>query len=197
MSQPSASRQLVRRDLALAERAVREVPQRPLTAPRLVDRGQLHAVDLRLARGTSRSTSSASGRRPRARRASSASRELVGGQFQRGHRCPAGSIGCSHSGHGGRPPATASAPRAAIARTCGARRVDARDVALVVVVGRRLASAPRRRPRRRRARAARSARARARGRSRGRSCRARNSGTVGSRSWRRSGAAGRSNGSSG
>ena len=55
--------------------------------------------------------------------------ELVGRQFQRGHRCPAGSIGISHSGHGRRPPVTASAPRAAIARTCGTGRVDPRDVA--------------------------------------------------------------------
>src|SRR4029077_352842 len=40
--------ELERGDLALAERALREVPQRTFTAARLVDRGELRAVDLRL-----------------------------------------------------------------------------------------------------------------------------------------------------
>ncbi len=48
-------------------------------------------------------------------------------------RCPAGSIGCSHRGHGGRPPVTASAPRAAMCPHLRARGVDARHVAGFVV----------------------------------------------------------------
>ena len=109
--------QLVRRDLALAERALREVPERALAAARLVDRRHLHAVDRRLdeERRVRRLAHAADELELGRRRARS--RELVGRQFQRGQRCPAGSIGKSQSGHGGRPPATASAPRAAIART--------------------------------------------------------------------------------
>ena len=117
MSQPERVGQLERRHLALAQRALAEVPQRPLAAPGLVDRGQLHAVDLRLdEEGRVRRVAHAADDLEVGRLECGA--QLGGRQFQRGHVCPDGSIGCSHSGHGGRPPATASAPRAAIARTC-------------------------------------------------------------------------------
>ena len=109
--------ELERRHLALAKRALREVPQRTFAAARLVDRRQLHPVDLRLdqERRVGRVAHAADDLE-----VGSLQRDpqLGGGQFQRGHVCPDGSIGCSHSGHGGRPPATASMPRAAIARTC-------------------------------------------------------------------------------
>ena len=109
--------QLVGRDLALAQRALGEVPQRPFAAAGLVDRGQLHAVDLRLdEEGRVRRVAHAPDDLELGRFERGA--QLVGRQFQRGHVCPDGSIGCSHSGHGGRPPATASTPRAAMARTC-------------------------------------------------------------------------------
>ena len=45
--------------------------------------------------------------------------ELRAAQFQRGHRCPAGSRGCEQSSQSGRPAATTPAPCAAIARTWG------------------------------------------------------------------------------
>ena len=129
MSQPSASRQLVRRDLALAQRALRGSPTaaaRRAAACRSPASSMPSTLRLDEERRVRRVAHAADDLElGRAERLG----ELGGRQFQRGHRCPAGSIGCSHSGHGGRPPATASAPRAAIARTCGAGRVDARDVA--------------------------------------------------------------------
>ena len=109
--------QLVGRDLALAQRALREVPERSLAPARLVDRGQLHAVDLRLhEEGGVRRVPHAPddlelGRAERGP-------QLVGRQFQRGHRCPAGSIGML--AQRARRPAARDGlrPRAAIARTC-------------------------------------------------------------------------------
>ena len=117
--EPPAQRvgQLVRRDLALAQRAAREVPQRTLAPTRLVDGLHLDTVGARHGQ-------QGGVRRPRhaAEHLELAVRQDFAGvgvaQFQRGHRCPAGSIGMSHSGHSGRPAATASAPLAAIARTC-------------------------------------------------------------------------------
>ena len=76
-------------------------------------------------RGTSRSTTTASGRaRRRRRRAaaraarSSATAIARARQFQRGQMCPSGSIGKSHSGQRGRPPSTAATPLRIIARIC-------------------------------------------------------------------------------
>ena len=112
------ARQLVRGHLALAERAVGEVPQRPLTTARLVDGRHRHAVggDLGKERSVRRVAEPAD---ELDLAAAEDLRDLVGVQFQRGHRWPAGSIGMPQSGHGGRPASTTAAPRAAIARTCG------------------------------------------------------------------------------
>ena len=180
MSQPSASESSNAATSRLAERALREVPQRPLAAPRLVDRGELHAVDLRLHE------------EGRVRRVAHAADDLElgglergaqlgGGQFQRGHRCPDG-IHRLLAQRARR--ATAGDGLGAAGRHgphLRAGRVDARDVALVVFVvdvGRR----PRlRRPRRTRSRSSMSTSSRS-GSKPSPISRARNSGTVGSRS---------------
>ena len=104
--QPSASRQLVRRDLALVE-PVGEVPQRALAAVGLVD-GR--------APSRRRRTTSTRNVRVRAPRHAALDRRRRRRVEQRpasvqacGHAWPSGSIGPPHSGHGGRPPATSSA----------------------------------------------------------------------------------------
>ena len=122
MSQPSASDTSNARDLAVTQRAAREVPQRTLAALRLVDRehlvvavGEVHE-ERRV-------------RRPRhapeqidVAVAQELARPLVGDghqtarQFQRGQMCPSGFIGKSHSGQGGRPPSTAATPLRIIVR---------------------------------------------------------------------------------
>ncbi len=106
---------LVGRDLAVTQRAAREVPERPLTLLRLVDRQHLLAGVTQV------------DQQRRVRRPGQPPEDLhlpvaqqIGheGQFQRGQMWPLGSIGKSQSWHLGRPASTDSAPCATIARTC-------------------------------------------------------------------------------
>ena len=135
IAQPKRFRDLARRDLAVAQRAARKVPERALAPLRLVDREQLVVVD--------REAHEKGGvRRPRhpaehfdVTFAQHDARGIVGDgldlgptrpvalaharvQFIRGQMCPSGSIGKSHSGHLGRPAVTATTPLANIARIC-------------------------------------------------------------------------------
>ena len=86
------ARQLVRRNLSVAQGAVGKVPEGPLAAPRLVDRANLDPVGLHLheERGVGCVAHPADHLELTAPKDLG---ELVGRQFQRGHRWPAGSIG--------------------------------------------------------------------------------------------------------
>ena len=114
-----AARELVRRDLAPAQRAVGEVPERSLAAPRLVHGGDGRPRPRSPRRGTRRSTSTGDDRRAR-------------GCPRRGPRRPARAsvpagapvagrvhAACRTAGTAAGPASTTAAPRAAIARTCG------------------------------------------------------------------------------
>ena len=111
----------VRRDLAPAQRPVGEVPQRAFAARRLVDAGDVDAVEARVRRrawrcSRRRAARSARGR-PGLRTSRSSSvrddwhdgllsrqRRLSGGSRWRAGRCgPDGSSGRLQNGHGGRP----------------------------------------------------------------------------------------------
>ena len=145
---PERVRQLVRRDLAVAQRALGEVPQRPLAAPGLVDRLHLDPVDAWPRRGTSRSTSTACARRPRAPRPTSAAAtsasefsstaDSVPGRVHRllaqRARRPAAGDGLGARGRPSRAPARGSRRCAPRSRRRRRRRQVGLDVALVVVV---------------------------------------------------------------
>ena len=180
MPHPSASRDHERGHLAPAQRALREVPQRPLTAARLVDREHLVAVR---PRPSTRNVAFDDHAHPARRRSTRRRREhgaqrRSGVSSTAGSTCPVGSIGNSQSGQGGRPTRRPPPPRAppSPAPAHGSRRSARRSP--------RRAGSSRSLRRLRRTRAARSSTSSRSGSKPRPMSRARNSGTAGSRSWR-------------
>ena len=104
MPQPDASRQLVGRDLAVGRACPGESPTADVRRGAACRSPPSPCRRPSPPRGTSRSTSSACGRRPRARprRARRASSSGVSSSGDTGARQDPSA--CSHSGHGGRPP---------------------------------------------------------------------------------------------